>query len=99
MNAFSGGARRTPVGAAVALSICAPALAQQTTSTAQAPSRPQASSNQQAASSESTSSRAPPAPHAFQQITVTADRVTATAPGEDVARVEAAHVPGGADVV
>jgi iron complex outermembrane receptor protein len=38
-------------------------------------------------------------PHAFEQITVTADRVTPTAPGEDAARFEAARVPGGADVV
>jgi iron complex outermembrane recepter protein len=41
----------------------------------------------------------PPAPHSFEQITVTADRITATAPGEGVARAEAAQVPGGADVV
>lgn len=69
MNAFSGGARRTLVGAAVAFALGAPALAQQA------------------------------APHAFEQITVTADRISATAPGEDIARFEAARVPGGADVV
>jgi iron complex outermembrane receptor protein len=39
------------------------------------------------------------APHAFDQITVTADRLTPTAPGEGAARAEAARVPGGADVV
>src|SRR4051812_5433736 len=72
MNALSGGARRTLVGAAVASVLCQAALAQQ------AP---------------------PPAPHAFEQIIVTADRITATAPGEGVARAEAAQVPGGADVV
>ena len=42
--------------------------------------------------------QAPP-PHPFEQITVTADRITPTAPGEGVARAEAARVPGGADVV
>lgn len=40
----------------------------------------------------------PPA-RTLEQITVTADRITLTAPGEDVARLEAARVPGGADVV
>jgi iron complex outermembrane receptor protein len=39
------------------------------------------------------------APHAFDQITVTADRITPTAPGEGAARAEASRVPGGADVV
>ena len=38
-------------------------------------------------------------PHSFEQITITADRMTATAPGEGAARAEAARVPGGADVV
>lgn len=38
-------------------------------------------------------------PHSFDQITVTADRITPTAPGEGAARAEAARVPGGADVV
>jgi len=37
--------------------------------------------------------------HSFDQITVTADRITPTAPGEGAARAEAARVPGGADVV
>jgi len=40
-----------------------------------------------------------PPPRTLEQITVTADRVTLTAPGEDIARLEAARVPGGADVV
>jgi iron complex outermembrane receptor protein len=35
----------------------------------------------------------------LEQITVTADRLTLTAPGEETARLEAARVPGGADVV
>ncbi len=39
------------------------------------------------------------APHSFDQITVTADRIAPTAPGEDAARADAARVPGGADVV
>jgi iron complex outermembrane receptor protein len=39
------------------------------------------------------------APHAFDQITITADRLTPTAPGEDAARADASRVPGGADVV
>jgi iron complex outermembrane receptor protein len=39
------------------------------------------------------------APRQLDQITVTADRLTPTAPGEDVARAEASRVPGGADVV
>ena len=69
MNAFSGGARRTLVGAAVSCSLCGTALAQQAT------------------------------PHPFDQITVSADRITPTAPGEDAARAEAARVPGGTDVV
>ena len=41
----------------------------------------------------------PSTPHAFEQITVTADRMTPTAPGEAAARAEAARVPGGADIV
>ncbi len=69
MNAFSGGVRRTLVGAAVSCSLCPAALAQQAN------------------------------PHPFDQIVVTAERITPTAPGEDVARAEAAQVPGGADVV
>jgi iron complex outermembrane receptor protein len=73
MNAFSGGARRSLVGAAVAFALFPAAFAQQASQ--------------------------PPKPHAFEQITVTADRVTPTAPGENVARAEAAQVPGGADVV
>ncbi|MEJ1964073.1 MAG: TonB-dependent receptor [Gammaproteobacteria bacterium] len=44
-------------------------------------------------------SAAQPAPHAFDQITINADRITPTAPGEEAARAEAARVPGGADVV
>ena len=69
MNALSGGARRTLVGAAVSCSLCTAALAQQA------------------------------APHAFDQITISADRITPTAPGEEAARADAARVPGGADVV
>ena len=38
-------------------------------------------------------------PHNFDQITVTAERITPTAPGEGAARAEASRVPGGADVV
>ena len=69
MNAFSGGARRTLVGATVSCCLGGAALAQQA------------------------------APRAFDQIIVSADRIAPTAPGENAARVEAARVPGGADVV
>jgi iron complex outermembrane receptor protein len=40
-----------------------------------------------------------PPSRTLEQITVTADRLTLTAPGQDVARREAGRVPGGADVV
>src|SRR5687767_1006772 len=40
-----------------------------------------------------------PPSRTLEQITVTADRLTLTAPGQDVARREAERVPGGADVV
>lgn len=84
MNAFSGGARRTLVGAAIACALCPAAFAQQAQQIQQAQQPRHA---QQAA------------PHAFEQITVTADRITPTAPGEEAARLEATRVPGGADVV
>jgi len=102
MNAFSGGARRTLVGAAVAFSLGAPALAQQSPSLAQAEAHQQSASSPQAPArqqAQAAASGSQTTTHAFQQITVTADRITATAPGEEVARAEAAHVPGGADVV
>lgn len=41
----------------------------------------------------------PTAPRTLEQITVTADRPTLSAPGEDAARAEAERVPGGANVV
>jgi iron complex outermembrane receptor protein len=40
-----------------------------------------------------------PAARTLEQITVTGDRITLTAPGVDAARREAERVPGGADVV
>ena len=41
----------------------------------------------------------PAAPHPLDQVTVTADRLTASAPGEAAARAAAERVPGGANVV
>src|SRR5919198_2994781 len=39
------------------------------------------------------------APHTLEQVTVTADRLTPSAPGEAAARAEAERVPGGANIV
>jgi iron complex outermembrane recepter protein len=50
------------------------------------------SSAQQAVAQQAT-------PRTLDQITVTADRITATAPGEASAREEASRVPGGVNVV
>jgi iron complex outermembrane receptor protein len=38
-------------------------------------------------------------PHPVDQVTITAERLTTTAPGEAAARAEAARVPGGAAIV
>lgn len=47
----------------------------------------------------STAAQVPPNPSQVEQVTITADRLTPTAPGEGAARAEAARVPGGAAIV
>jgi iron complex outermembrane receptor protein len=83
MNPFAQSARRSNVARRVAASLGAATCLSSFTA---------------ALCSTAAVAQEPPA-HAFEQITVTADRITPTAPGEEAARAEASRVPGGAGVV